>query len=741
MVLSAEEKKAFAAYINNKQYLAVNTNGIDVIDTNSEKILKTLPIEKGLQISVLIVSDGKLIIGRTTGTVESYSVTGWEKDDAIKTAQLKKSQSWNVSRNPITALSYNGNRLIAGDSAGMLSSLSLYSSTVEVLGGHTKASINNLAMSNAGLISYSTSGEEPRVWTTAGRVAGFLPSGKNLVQTIVVSKDGKKTAIATTKGVLIFEGSKLVKEISLPSTVPPIINGTFSPDNDSKYILFGTKGGYHIINSKTNEVEAHREDMKPSIASWRGDKRQFALFDGTSTHFFNNVPGRPVGTLKVSSDIDGVILIDGDDIDNGGKVYKGREADFKVDVGEGMRISLKNDYTSIIYRKDKTGTLTNISSLTVKEGDTLHLVVSVPVKEEPKEPQRKTGYIEADISNAAAAGTIAISKDGTLLTAAFDTNAVIMNKGNVLGIISQPEKISALEISADKKTLFIGNARGTLSAINIASKETKWHLELQKEIIAVALSGNGDIVTASGNSINIINSATGAKGIPVDAGFEISAIALYGDRLAIGGESGDATIINIRTRKAESRIFGLRTQAVTAICWIDKNIAISYIDGLSLIVNSATGIRTLDAIRGGGPVHGLSSDGKTLAILYDASISLIDLYTGKEKSSIKTNSNVTTALFWHGREEKLVLAGAKGLEFYNSTDKQASFHLYATNTEWIFISSPTGWYNPQNYYTASSKESESRLLKIRLRDGSGIRALDEQDRKDYNNLAKLQDQF
>jgi WD40 repeat protein len=740
----SNERLHHIEYIDSDLVAVVKNDGssLEIIDSRTGKTVITLPFSRTGRINALLVTDEDLFVGKTDGYIDRFRLA-----DRTNTRWERKSQ-YKVSDAPVTSLAHDRGRLVAGDRRGKMTELNPGSTrdNVKVLGGHADAAIIYLGIAQSGtLISLADDGIRPRVWSTSGRITGYLDTGGDAALVFVMSKDRKKTAVYSSKEVRIFKGTELEKTIPLlqENPIPPVIGGDFSHDVDAKYLMLATMDGAVVLNTKTGEVVTRHQGLGPSAVAWRSDNRQYALYNNDWVRFFN-APERPMGILKITSDADVIILINGKEPDDGGSISSGVERAIAVDIGK-INISLQNDPRSKILLNGR-----EIRSLELNEGATTVLFIKPPeITAQPTQgtaPALKSGLIVPVADGTVAPRIIRSARDGSLILADYGKQTAVIEKGKdlTIQIISNPSgsTLTAFDVAPDKSTFYLGDDHGLLRIIETATGKER---QLKFEGAISTVEADTVITITVGTKIYLTNPGTAqALHDPIDFGANISAAALYGERLVVGGINGDAAIINSNTGQYEPRIFGLRNQPVTALCWIDKGkyIAISYQDGLTLIYNSISGIRSLDPIRGSGPVRALSvsENSKRLGIVYGTSIAQVDLNTGKTVETISLREGSKgTATYWLA-ENKLAVGGSKGIEFYTGSAKKAEFLLYpgkGPDGVWVFITTPLYSYSASYYAVSavSNEDIECEILTVKLHGGNETRPLAAEDRI-YRNINK-----
>jgi hypothetical protein len=331
----------FIEYIDNDLIAVVKNNGssLEIIDSRTGKTVMALPFSRTSRISALLVTNESLFIGKTDGYIDRFRLA-----DRTNARWERKSQ-YKVSDAPVMSLAYDRGRLVADDRRGKITELNPGSTrnNTKVLGGHAEAAIMYLGIVQSGaLVSLADDGVKPRVWSALGRITGYLDTGGDSALVLVMNKDRKKAAVYSSKEVRIFKGTELEKTIPLPQEepVPPVIGGNFSCDEDAKYLVLATMDGGVVLNTKTGKVVTRHQGLGPSAIAWRSDNRQYALWNNDQVRFFS-APERPMGTLKITSDANAVLLLNGKEPDDGGNISARIERLINVDVGN-FTISLKN---------------------------------------------------------------------------------------------------------------------------------------------------------------------------------------------------------------------------------------------------------------------------------------------------------------------------------------------------------------------------------------------------------------
>ena len=263
-----------------------------------------------------------------------------------------------------------------------------------------------------------------------------------------------------------------------------------------------------------------------------------------------------------------------------------------------------------------------------------------------------------------------------------------------------------MDISSDSKHVFLA-CGNKLQTYTVAGRESG-RLEFDADIKTLARLDGPLAAAGAGSCLYIVDGLEGKIRFgPINFGAEISTLAAHQERIAAGGVNGDVMFANSKTGQFEARILGLRTPAVTAVCWIEGNyIAASYADGLTLVVNASSGTRTIDSIRGPGPVRTLSTNGNRLCIAYDNAIHVVDLSSGLAQEFPGAKS----AAFWSGQANRLAVTGKNGVEFYIGNTKSGEFRLYPTG-DWLLVSTPLYNYS-YSYYMTSTEASEDGILEV-----------------------------
>jgi WD40 repeat protein len=730
----ADDERLFIEYLDNNLIAAVKGDGtlLEIIDSNTGKTVQELPLSRtdGM-VSALLVTNEEVFIGTSNGYVFRYI-------SADKTKWRIKSR-FRVSDTAVTSLAYQSGTVIAGDKRGKITELNPDKGySAKSIGGHAGAAVIGLGILESGeLISMADDGINPRVWSN-WRISGYLNVDGDTARALIVSRDRKKAAVYTAakdkaSKVYIFSGTKREKIINLPQDMPPVVGGTFSPDADAKYILLATMDGGIILNTKTEAVVARQRALGKSTAAWRPDNFQYVIYNGDKMRPYT-APERPVGVLKITSDADAILLINGQEPEDGGSISAGVEKLIYVNVGK-INLSLKNDPNSKIICNNK-----EIKNVQLHEGETVALFVKQPAAKQASAPVLPSGKVVPVTDGAVPPRILRPARDGSLILADFGTHVAAIEHGKGIKIIANPSgsALTAIEISPDKRAFYLGDDRGLLRVVD-ATGEKERQVTVDGAIGAVE-AGTGLVAITAGTKIYFVDPDTARPlRAPIEFGAVIPAAALHGDRLIAGGANGNVGIINTKTGQIEPRIVEIRIHPVTAVSWIGQGgyFAVSYNDGLTLVYNSSSGTRALPPIRGTAPVRALtaSENGSRLSIIYEHSVETFDMNTGKAVQKIPLEKG-NTAVHWLA-ENKLAVGGANGIEFYTGTSKTAEFLFYPSKGSgvWTFVTMPEYSFS-STYYEILDESVDEQVLTVKLYSGNDTRPLAADDRKnrDINQI-------
>jgi hypothetical protein len=717
-ILCAEEiDRPMVEYIDNNCLAVVKDTGesLEIANTKGE-LIKKLSFARSGRVSSLLVVAGSLFIGKTDGSVDWYSTSDWS---------LKK--NFKVSDFPITALAYSGGKLSAGDQRGKVADVSVNYGNAKTLGGYPEAAVTHLAVSDGVLISLADNSMKPRLWN-GSKISGRLDADS--AQGFVAAKE--RVAVFNAQNELIlFNKNKLEKRMALPKNSPPVTGGAFSHDFGQKFLALSLMDGAVIINTTNGKIAAEYKGLGKCALAYRPDNMQLAIWNGSRLRFYD-APDRPVATVKVVSDLDGELLIQTNGEREAVQLLSGVEKALRVNTGL-IEFSLTEPLSAKILSSDSNR---EVKRLDLKEEETVSLVIKknepVPAKE-PELPSLKSGKLVARDREGAVTPRLlrASSKNGSIILASFgpETAVIDLSKGAVCKI-KNSFPVTAFDISRDKQKIFLGIGN-ELQTLTTDGRELG-RLKFDGPVTAVAA---GEIVAvAAAQKIYFLDGENKARLEPINVGADVSAMALHKGRLAIAA-GGDVTVINTSTGQVEPRLFGLRFPAVSSLCWIeeDKYLAASYADGVTLVVNSSSGVRSMDPIKGPGPVRASSASANGLCIVYDAAVHRIDLGSGKvEDLAVK---DAASAAYWSTEDNRLAVSGKHGIEFYKGNTKSGEFLLYPDG-EWLLINAPLYSYST-TYYISSNEAVDERLVQVQLYYESGTRPLAAEDKKEFRAFSKL----
>ncbi|MDR2096386.1 MAG: WD40 repeat domain-containing protein [Treponema sp.] len=731
--LAAQETPLLAEYLDGNRVAVVKNSGLRIIDARGGTIIKELPVKS--RISALLVTEDYIFLGGTNGAVYRYSA-----------ANLAAIDQFQMSDSAITALAYGGGKLLAGDSRGKIGELPAAGRSnpkVKVLGGYPETAVTELRINSQGnLISMGDSGAKPRLWNTAGRISGYFDAES--AKGLIMSKNKTKIGIYTIRReIMIFNGGgKHEKTISLPQDTPPITGGAFSPDHDSKYLALSTLDGAVVLDTKTGEVIIKHSGLGNCTLAYRPDGKQYAVWNNYDLRFFD-APARPTAEVRIIADVDALVSIrvNGNIDIKKQQIYNGIEAALIVPVGS-AEIFLDDSNAAGIYFSD---TEEKAGRFTLNERDTVLLNIKKNEAAAGPVPLVKTGrVIISDKNGAAAPQLLRSSRDRSLMLANFGKHTLAINfaKG-LITTIETASPATAMDAAGDKVFLGVDNEVHIFAA---SDGRQMGRITLDGPITAIeaGTAAGGPVVAAVGSKAYIIEvNERPALTSSIDFGAAISAMSLYNNRLAIGGANGDAGILDIASGQFEPRLFALRYPAVTALSWIDeKYMAIAYADGLSLVLNGQSGVRSLDPIRGPGPVRGLTAsvNGKQLNILHNTQISLRNLNSGGAVfAEITANAKIPASAYWSDAESKIAVAGMESIEFYTGNSKRGALYFFPGDNEYIFVSTPAYAYD-NSYYHCSTDYTERRLA-VKLRNKEETRPMVPEDRAAFKNFSMIKTQL
>ena len=374
LCVQAQQKQKFLGlgYLENK-YLALITNDgrtLDILDLSGLKIANRSFSEKERALSFAL-HNYSIFIGRNDGNVSEFLF-----QPASAKGKLTENEHFKVSNWPITALTYSGGILTAGDTNGKIARFSIKKPRTEkIVGGYPKTAITHLAQTSVGTVSLADNNMRPRVWRE-NKIAGLLNADSP--QGLVAMNN--KAAIYTTETVLLFSvvDNRFVsgKTVKLPPNTAPVTGGGFSTDNLLKHLLLSTQDGALILNTSTGEVVAQHRGLGPSVAAWRPDNRQYAIWSDNRIRFYD-APDRPVAIVSVVSDLDADLLIKGANFEPTTiQLLNGVSKNLRIDTGP-VDFSLADPKSGKIVSADSN---IEVRRLDLVENQTVSLVVK---KNEP----------------------------------------------------------------------------------------------------------------------------------------------------------------------------------------------------------------------------------------------------------------------------------------------------------------------------------------------------------------------